>query len=102
MSEKLKAEDVAAHLRKAIRGEITVSLGSNKTRWYDVYCGDVELLFGDWVVVIFNDCFELDYIDSVKSADGLIGEFDDWEINPISVLSLDECAALESIVVGAR
>lgn len=46
--------------------------------WADVYCGNVTFHTSNgWTVVVFNDCDEWDYIDSVTAPDGRRIEFGD-------------------------
>lgn len=101
---KVSADTVAAVLRSAIAGETPVSLLGNRT-WEEAYCGDMVFKMGAWHVVIFNDCMEVDYIESISGPDG-DGEFDDWYqkdggiSNPLDLLTQAEHAALEALIAS--
>ena len=43
-----------------------------------VFCGNVEYVVDGWIVVVFIDCNDWDYVDSVVAPDGRKGEFEDW------------------------
>lgn len=73
--------------------------------WNGVYAGDVEFSIGDWRITIFNDCCELDYCDSAIAPDGRQGDFDYWwdeKQEPISLLTIEERAALERLLEEAK
>ena len=92
----IPGEEIAELFRRAIRREVKiVAVGKS---WKDVYAGDVTLRIGDYEVVLFNDCDELDYADSATAPDGRRGEFDQWweaHAEPVSLLTETECAQLE-------
>lgn len=97
--------EIAEVLRKAIRGEITVRPMVQELTWEKTYCGNVQFLFGDWIITFFNDCDELDYIDFVISPDGRESEFADWvddpsgnNEDPIDQLTQNEFVALEQLL----
>ncbi|MGH9560026.1 MAG: DUF7693 family protein, partial [Terracidiphilus sp.] len=78
-----------------------VALGQS---WKEVYAGDVRFRIGEYTVTIFNDCDELDYVDSAIAPDGREGEFDAWwfeNIEPVSVLTDLEYQQLENLLEGA-
>jgi hypothetical protein len=87
---------------KAIRREVkVVALGES---WNDVYAGNVRFHIGDYTVVIFNDCNELDYVESATAADGREGEFDAWwfaNLDPVSLLTELEYQQLENLLERA-
>lgn len=88
--------------RKAIRREVkVVALGAS---WKNVYAGDVRFRIGDYTVTIFNDCNELDYVDSARAPDGREGDFDAWfdaNQEPVSLLTKLEFQQLENLLEGA-
>lgn len=88
--------------RKAIRREVkVVALGAS---WTDVYAGNVRFRIGDYTVTIFNDCNELDYIDSATAPDGREGDFDTWDnasAEPVSLLTDLEHLKLENLLQRA-
>lgn len=96
---ELTALEVAEILRKGISGELPVRLGCSSRTWDGTFAGDVEFLFGDWHIVIFNDCDEVDYVDSATAPDGRkwdIYQYDGADSSePIEGLTRDEVAALE-------
>ncbi|MBB5414039.1 DUF7693 family protein [Paraburkholderia atlantica] len=98
----IPAEEVAEVFRRAIRGEIAVKLLGDEA-WNDVFCGDVEFMFGDWHITVFNDVLEFDYVDNVKAPDGRTAEYDDWfhsgaGDDPVDLLAPSELSALEDLV----
>lgn len=100
--EKIAGQEIRELFRRAIRGEVKIAaLGKS---WNDVYAGDVRFRIGDYEVVIFNDCNELDYADSATAADGRAGDFDDWwnsDTEPVRLLTEHEYAALEHLLESA-
>lgn len=107
MTAVVSIEEVAEHFRMALRGEVPVRLEDPECTWDEVYCGVVRFWFGDWNVVLYNDCGELDYTAGVTTPDGRTAEFDDWcgiedTGCPINMLEDDEFASLEQIVSEAK
>jgi hypothetical protein len=99
--EKMKIEgsEVAELFRQALRGEVSVRCVGDD--WNTIYAGNCAFMFGDWSVVIFNDCLELDYVDSAAAPDGRTGDFDGWyDIGrePVGLLTDAEVAAMESLL----
>ncbi len=94
--------EIADLFRKAIRREVKiVALGES---WKSVYAGDVRFRIGNYTVVIFNDCNELDYVDSAAAPDGREGDFDDWwesHTEPVTLLTPQEYQALENLLESA-
>ena len=78
VSESVTSGEVNALLRKVGRGEITPHLANPEYGWAEVFAGDVEYIVDGWKVVVFNDCDDFDYIDSVVAPNGRKGEFEDW------------------------
>lgn len=77
MASPVSAAEVTELLRRIASGELSlVAVGRT---WDEVFAGDVtfRISSGD-VLVVFNDCDEIDYIDSVVMADGRRGDFDEW------------------------
>ena len=97
----IPAEEVAEVFRQALRGEITVKVEGDKS-WSDVYCGDVEFMFGDWRIVVFNDCWEFDYVSRATAPDGRTVKFVDWQLDddPVALLTQEELAAMEFLIEG--
>lgn len=74
----LTEDEVDALLRRLVAGEITWE--ADRFGWSATYCGNVGFVTSDgWKVVVFNDCDEFDYIDSVESPDGRTISYDDME-----------------------
>lgn len=107
MKPSIEAAEVAEVFRGALRGEIAVKLAGERS-WEDVWCGDVEFIFGDWRITIFNDVMELDYVDHAVAPDGRTVEYEDWfndenqGADPVDLLTLDEQRALEKLLDGVR
>ena len=74
MITRTEAADV---LRRIARGQIDISAVGRS--WNEVYAGNVEFMTCDgWNLVVFNDCDDFDYLDSITAPDGRTGCFDDW------------------------
>lgn len=95
----IQASEVAEVFRQALRGEITVKLRGFES-WSDIGSGNFSFEFGEWVIVVFNDCMEFDYVDNVIAPDGRTAEFEHWEVDPVGLLTDGEVAAMESLVEG--
>lgn len=102
--------EVAAILRSAIAGELPLVLADPEWTWARVYAGDIQYRIGGWVVTFFNDCDELDYVDSAESPDGRIAGCDEWckessephgWVNPLDQLDHDEQRRLETLLEQA-
>ena len=94
--DTIPGEEIAELLRQAIRREVRIAAIAKS--WQDVYAGDVTLRIGAYEVVIFNDCDELDYVDSATAPDGRHGDFDLWwqtQTEPVSLLTEEERMQLE-------
>ena len=94
--------EIAELFRKAIRREVKIAAVGES--WNQVYAGDVRFRIGDFTVVIFNDCNELDYVDSAFAADGREGDFDTWwntEMDPLKLLTPLEFQQLENLLERA-
>jgi hypothetical protein len=99
----LSGPDVVAQIRRALASEIQVLLDRADWSWEIAYAGDVGFWFGDWKIVFFNDCDDLDYCDSAEAPDGRRAEFIDWRDaneEPTALLSLGELGALETLLAG--
>lgn len=103
----IKPDEVAAVLRQALLGS-AVQLSGLTERWAVVYCGNVQFLIGGWKITIFNDCDDLDYVDSAESPDGRRATYDDWwdetgeGRNPLELLNEKELSDLEELLRSAR
>lgn len=95
----VSSQEVVERLRACISGELSlVFVGES---WVQVYAGNVtiRLSTGD-EITIFNDCDELDYVESCSFADGRVGDYDSWSeegpadgdepLNPAGRLTDDE------------
>lgn len=59
----------------------------------DVYAGNVKYSASNgWSLVIFNDCNDYDYIDSVRTEDGREIDFDDIDADCQSVFAVGDIA----------
>lgn len=104
----IEASEVVAVFQLALRGDITVKLLGEQS-WKDMYCGNVVFMFGDWQIVLFNDCMDLDYVDSVIAPDGRTAEYEDWfdredhrGADPVDLLSAAEGNAILSILESCQ
>lgn len=94
---QVSGHEVADLLRRVGRGEVAVKLADFGWPWNRVYAGNVEFAIAGYRVVIFNDCDELDYVDSVITPDDRTGDFEDWYRNgeePVSLLTEAEKQAV--------
>lgn len=101
-AEEVTGAELVELFRRAVRREIRiVALGHS---WHEVYAGNVRFRIGDYRVTIFNDCDELDYVDSATAPDGRQGDFDAWDnanAEPVSLLSELEFQQLENLLERA-
>ena len=105
----IHSSEVAEQLKRALAGEVTITLADPEWSWARAFAGDVSFMVGDWRVTFFNDCDELDYTDRAEAPDGRKADRDDWcrEAGegrwqcPLSHLSLEEQARLESMLEQA-
>ena len=94
---QVSGHEVADLLRQVGRGEVAVKLVDSCWTWKQVYAGNVEFAIAGYRIVIFNDCDELDYVDSVITPDDRTGDFEDWYLNgeePVSLLTETEKQAV--------
>lgn len=73
---RVSCDEVKELLRQVGNGEVVPKLKDPTVTWADA--GDIGYIVDGWEVVIFNDCDDWDYVDSVIAPDGRCGEFDDW------------------------
>ena len=77
-TDPILREEVQAVMLRVVLGEEGIRRITAKT-WQDVYAGNVEYETSDgWRLVFFNDCNDLDYLDSCTAPDGRTADFDDW------------------------
>jgi len=97
MNERVTREEVAQILRGIAAGDVNVEVQGET--WDETFAGDVAFnLSSGHHIVIFNDCDDFDYVDSVILADGRCGDFDDWkgdvehlnDSNPCDLITADE------------
>lgn len=109
--DHLTSKEVAEQLRRALRDEVPVTLADPSHSWEQAYCGDVAFKVGDWLLVFFNDCNELDYTDSAESPDGREATYKQWATEledptgwlcPLCHLSSEEQSDLEALLEAAR
>ncbi len=68
MSGKLTAAEALEFLRAVESGAVTLEPESEPQM---IYAGNVEYEASNgWTIVVFNDCNEWDYIDTIEAADG--------------------------------
>ena len=109
MEPGVQSEEVRLALRHIIKEEIQFFLVDSRNTWEDRYCGDIEFSVQGWRITFFNDCDELDYVDSVVAPDGRTGEFSEWSDqvedgcnNPLDLLTREEHAKLEELLKKAK
>lgn len=89
----MTAADVLALLRRVIAGDVLLEGAGD--RWDDVYAGSVFYRTGDLLMVFFNDCGELDYVDRVEQHGRTVYAFDGLDpAEPINQLTEDERSRL--------
>lgn len=84
-------EEVFKLLDMVVTGEKQIYVcGSNEDEWDngndwdDTYAGNVCFAIDDYKIVIFNDCDQIDYIESIILPNGSIIKYDD--ISPHDVI----------------
>jgi hypothetical protein len=93
----IPATEIADLLRAVARGERVAQLADRNFSWDGVYAGDVAFKISGYRIVIFNDCDEVDYVDSAVSPDRRMSDSDDWMAaggDPIDLLEQEEREAL--------
>jgi probable phosphoglycerate mutase len=96
----IPGSEIAELFRRAIRGEVKVEAVSSD--WG--YCGDARIVIAGYDLTIFNDCDELDYVDSATAPDGRHTEFEEWwdaADSPVDMLSDEEIAEMERLLENA-
>lgn len=97
----IPAIEIADLLRKVLRGEVPIKvIGCS---WGAAYAGDVLFEIDGYLLTIFNDCEELDYVSEATAPDGRNCDFDAWYDDggdPICFLTEIEVAGLEAIFKG--
>lgn len=92
----IRGPEIAELLRRIARGEATLQ-AVTKGGWG--FCGDATFRVENYTLTIFNDCYELDYVDSAECDDGRRGCFDEWfegDEEPVSLLTSEEANAVEN------
>lgn len=76
MTQEITTDELLAVLHAVERGDVTLEVdGATPAQ---VYAGDVYYKASNgWRLVVFNDCGEWDYLDSVIAPDGRSAEFPD-------------------------
>ncbi len=101
-ADTITGQEIAELFRKVIRREAKmVAVGQS---WKEVYAGDVVVRIGGYEVVVFNDCNELDYVDSATAPDGRTGDYEQWSesnTEPVSLLTDHERSRLEDFLESA-
>lgn len=99
---QVRGQEIAHLLRQVGQGEIIAKLVDSRCTWEQVYAGNVAFEIAGYRVVIFNDCDELDYIDSVVTPDDRTGDFEAWYLNGEEPISLLTEAEKQAIVARLR
>jgi len=80
----IPAEEVIAVIKAGITGDVPIV--PVHSEWIAVYCGDVPFMFGDWIIEFYNDCNELDYVETASAPDGREAKYNDWDHDPIEIM----------------
>jgi hypothetical protein len=100
---ELEAEEICNVFRKAINGDVKIFLSDTRNPWAAAN-GNVTVNIDEYSIVIFSDCGALDYVDSVKSVDGRMADYDYWTAlssakkEPVELLSFSEQKKLEELL----
>ena len=98
----IPGQEIADIFRKAIRKETeVVAVGYS---WNDAFAGNAHIRIDGYDLLIFNDCLELDYVDTATAPDGRTGDFDKWFDDgdePVSLINQEEVARMERILEEA-
>jgi hypothetical protein len=71
----LSEEEVWTFLHAIEEGDITLTSEEEPQR---IYAGNVRYTASNgWIITVFNDCNDFDYVDSVEATDGRTLDFDD-------------------------
>jgi hypothetical protein len=71
----LSEAEVWTFLRAIERGDITLSSEEEPQL---IYAGNVRYAASNgWIITVFNDCNEWDYVDTIETTDGRTLDFDD-------------------------
>ena len=108
-THSVPAAEVAELLRRAIRGEVAVTLADPECPWGEAHTlmGDCEFRIGGWEVIAFNGYGDFDYVYYVVSPDGRTADYAHWDgypdgVNPGLMLDFDENAELLGLLEMAR
>jgi hypothetical protein len=105
---ELPAEDVAAILRAVARKELPIRLLEDLTfeaAYVNSVLFSVGTPDGEWLMSIFNDCAEIDYVEGALAPDGRFGQFETWDssaVDPLELLSEQDAARLEAVVFALK
>jgi len=100
--------EVAALLRRVIRGEANMVSLVDGLAWHEAYSGNYDFEVDGWKLTFFNDCGELDYVDRAESPDGRAEDLESWrEVGegitevywcPLELLTDQELCQLEQLM----
>lgn len=96
--QTIAGHEIAALLRQVGQGTIDVQLANAKHHWDSGLATNVEFLIAGYRIVVFNDCDQLDYVDSAIAPDGRMGDFAVWFSQgeePVTLLTREEQAAIQ-------
>lgn len=85
----INADDVAVMLIQVSIGTVLISRAED---WH--WINRTYRTTNGWKFEVFNDAGGMDYIDRVEAPDGRKAGFDDWEINPLDLISGSELRGL--------
>lgn len=101
MSLGVSCEEVMEVLCRASRGEIP--LVALDGVWG--HFGEPRFNVGGWTIKVFNDCGDVDYVDSAISPDGRVGTCHDWwkeaDLNPLD-LGKEDYVKIVALITSAK
>lgn len=98
---RLNYSDLLGIFRRIISGELEIRADEGKGTWEKAFAGDVDFTTSEGHKLrFFNDCDELDYLDSAKFPDGCEWDFD-YDTEPTRMLEPSEFDRLEGIISQA-
>ncbi len=100
----LSIDKAASCFRDVLDGKLEVKALTN---WEDVFAGNCVFDVGKFEVIIFNDCNEFDYVDSIRYGGSVAGydqlyPRDDYRGGIMKPFTKEEWSRLESIFVNAK
>jgi hypothetical protein len=99
---RIPGQEIAELFRRALRGEAKIF--TEGSSWTEIYASNVDVRIDGYELVIFNDCNQVDYVDSAIAPDGRCGDFDEWwnvGEEPVDLLTDEEQTLLGALMEAA-